>query len=169
VAAGCAKPAFVDTVAVAGNGTFGSDPFVAQRPGRYSFVAGYSGDSANKRATEPCDSAGQVVEVQKRAPKVKPRALLVRGRRMSIRARLSGSFSPSGTITFRLYGPGDKRCRRKPAFSGGVTVKSNGNVPLAQYLAPRSGIYRLSVAYSGDQRNRRYKVGCGGAQAIRVS
>jgi hypothetical protein len=168
VASGCAKPAFVDTVAAAGNGTFNSDPFVAKRPGRYSFVASYSGDSANRGATEPCDSAGQVVAVQKRTLKVKPRALLKEGRRISIRAHLSGGASPSGTITFRLYGPGDKRCSRKPAFSGGITVKSNGNFSLAQYIAPKSGIYRLSVGYSGDQRNRRYKGSCGGAQAIRV-
>ncbi len=168
VAAGCAKPAFVDTVAVAGNGTISSDPFVAQRPGRYSFVAGYSGDSANRAATEPCDSAGQVVEVQKRALKVKPRARLKEGRRISIRAHLSGGVSPSGTITFRLYGPGDKRCKRKPAFSGGIAVKSNGTYSLAQYLAPKPGIYRLSVGYSGDQRNRQYKNSCSGAQSIRV-
>jgi hypothetical protein len=168
VAAGCAKPAFVDTVAVAGNGAVSSDPFVAQRPGRYSFVAGYSGDSANKSAAEPCDSAGQVVEVQKRALKVKPRARLKEGRRISIRAHLSGGASPSGTITFRLYGPGDKRCKRKPAFSGGIAVKSNGTYSLAQYLAPKSGIYRLSVGYSGDERNRRYKGSCSGAQSIRV-
>ncbi len=169
VAAGCAKPAFVDTVAIAGNGTFSSDPFVAPRPGRYSFVASYSGDSANKGATEPCDSVGQVVEVQKRMPKVKPRARLIGGKRISIRALLSGGFSPSGTVTFRLYGPGDKRCKHKPAFSGGVTVKSNGNVSLAQYLATKSGIYRLSVGYSGDQRNRRYKGSCSGAKSIRVN
>lgn len=168
VAAGCAKPAFVDTVAVAGNGTVSSDPFVAQHPGRYSFVAAYSGDSANKAATEPCDSAGQVVEVQKRALKVKPRALLKEGRRISIRARISGGVSPSGTITFRLYSPGDKRCNRKPAFSGGIAVKSNGTFSLAHYIAPKSGIYRLSVGYSGDQRNRRYKGSCSGAQSIRV-
>jgi hypothetical protein len=168
VAAGCAKPAFVDTVAIAGNGTFGSDPFVPQRPGRYSFVAGYSGDSANKKATEPCDSANQVIEVQKRVPKVKPHAKLVGGKRISIRARLLGGFSPAGTVTFRLYGPGNKHCRHKPTFSGGVTVKSNGNVPLAQYLATKSGIYRLSVGYSGDERNRRYKGSCSDAQSIRV-
>jgi hypothetical protein len=168
VAAGCAKPAFVDTVAVAGNGPVSSDPFAAQRPGRYSFVASYSGDSANRGATEPCDSAGQVVVVQKRMPKVKPRARLIKGRRISIRAHLSGSVSPSGRITFRLYHPGDKRCKDKPVFSGAITVTSNGNFSLAQYLAPKSGIYRLSVGYSGDQRNRRYKGSCSGAQAIRV-
>jgi hypothetical protein len=168
VASGCTKPAFVDTVAIAGNGTFSSDPFVAPRPGRYSFVATYSGNSANRGATEPCDSASQVVVVQKRAPKVKPRARLIEGRRISIRANLSGGVSPSGTITFRLYGPGDRRCRHKPAFSGGTTVKSNGNFSLAQYLAPKAGIYRLSVGYSGDQRNRRYKGSCSDAQPIHI-
>jgi hypothetical protein len=35
-------------------------------------------------------------------------------------------------------------------------------------VAGRSGIYRLSVSYSGDQRNRRYTGSCGDAQPIRV-
>jgi hypothetical protein len=168
IAAGCAKPAFVDTVAVNGNGTISSDPFVAQRPGRYSFVASYSGDAANQGASEPCDSPGQVVRVQKRPLQVKPRARLVGSKQISIRARLSGGASPSGTITFRLYGPGDKRCRHKPRFSGGVTVKSNGTYSLARYIATKRGIYRLSVGYSGDQRNQRYKADCSSAQSIRV-
>jgi len=169
VQGGCAKPAFVDTVAVNRNGTFSSDPFVALRTGRYSFVASYSGDAANQGASESCDSIGQVILVRKRAPKVKPRARLLGERQISIRARLSGGISPSGAITFHLYGPDDKRCRRKPAFSGSVTVKSNGTFSLARYIATRKGVYRLSVDYSGDQRNRRFKGDCSGAQPIRVS
>ena len=169
VAAGCNKPVLVNTVAIAGNGTFQSDPFVPQRPGRYSFVASYSGDAANQATIEPCDSAGQVVLVQKRTPKVKPRALLMKNRRISIRARLSGGASPSGVINFRLYGPSDRRCRHKPAFSGGITVKKNGNYPLAEYIATKSGVYRLSVGYSGDERNKQYKGNCTNAQSIRVN
>jgi hypothetical protein len=166
--AGCDGPAFVNTVAVNGNGTVNSDPFVALRTGRYSFTASYSGDAENQAAAESCDSPAQAVQVVKRAPKVRPRAGLVGGRKISIRARLSGAASPSGAVTFRLYGPGDKRCTRKPAFSGGVTVKSNGTFPLARYIATRAGVYRLSVGYSGDQRNQRYRGRCDGAQAIRV-
>ncbi len=165
---GCSGPAFVNTVAVNGNGAVDSDPFVALRTGRYSFAVSYSGDTENVAVSEPCDSPGQVVQVVKRAPKVKPRARLVGSRQISIRARLSGGASPSGAITFRLYGPGDKRCSRKPAFSGGVTVKSNGTFPLARYIATKAGVYRLSVGYSGDQRNQRYKGSCDGAQPIRV-
>lgn len=167
VAGGCAGPAYVNTVAVSANGTVNSDPFVPLRTGRYSFTASYSGDAENQAASEPCDSPSQVVQVVKRSPKVKPRATLV-GRQISIRARLSGSVSPSGRITFRLFGPDDKRCRRKPKFAGGVRVKANGTFALARYLATKPGIYRLSVAYSGDQRNRRFSGSCTVAQRIPV-
>jgi hypothetical protein len=165
---GCAKPDFVNTVAISGNGSFSSDPFVALRPGRYGFVASYSGDASNRSASEACDSANQVVQVRKRSPKVKPRAALVGEGQIAVRARLSGGVSPSGKINFRLYGPGDKRCSRKPAFSGAVTVKRNGTFSLGRYLATRPGTYRLSVGYSGDGRNQRFKASCGAAQSIRV-
>ena len=167
IAAGCTGAAYVNTVAVNGNGTVSSDPFVPLRTGRYSFAVSYSGDAENQAASEPCDSPAQVVQVVKRSPTVKPRAILI-GKQISIRARLTGSVSPSGSLTFRLYGPGDTRCRRKPKFSGGVTVKKNGTFPLARYLATKPGIYRLTVGYAGDPRNRRYAGSCATAQSLRI-
>ncbi len=168
VAAGCDKPVAVGVVPVAGNGTFSSDPLVARQPGTYSFGASYSGDAANQGATDPCDPSGPAVQVYRRTPQVKPRARLNEGNQISIRAHLSGAASPSGVINFRLYRPGDKQCKRKPAFSGGLTVRSNGSYLLAQYFATKRGVYRLSVGYSGDQRNRQYKPTCHSAQQIRV-
>jgi hypothetical protein len=163
----CAKPLAVDTVAISGSGQVQSDPFVPRRPGRYQFTASYSGDASNQKASEACDPAGETSLVVKRMPKLKPRGRLA-GNRILIRAHLAGALSPSGVLNFRLYRPGDTRCKRKPAFTGGVTVKSNGSFFLAQYLATKRGVYRLSVGYSGDQRNRRYKGGCGHAQQIRI-
>ncbi len=168
VAKGCPKPLAVDIIAVSGNDTFRSDPFVAKRPGRYSFVASYSGDGANREVTAPCDAAGQVARVQKRKPKVKPRSSLSGRRRILIRARLLGATSPSGRVYFRLFRPGDRRCKHKPAFSGGIDVSSNGTVLLAKYLATHRGLYRLEVGYSGDARNKRYLSGCRRTQRIRV-
>jgi hypothetical protein len=168
VAAGCAKPVAVGVIPVTGNGTFQSDPLVAHQPGTYSFGASYSGDAANQGATDPCDPSGPAVRVYRRTPKVKPRARLIEGNQISIRAHLSGAASPSGVINFRLYPPGDKQCKHKPAFSGGVTARSNGNYLLAQYFATKPGVYRLSVGYSGDQLNRQYKPTCRGAQQIRI-
>jgi len=168
-APGCATPLSVDTIAVSGNGTYRSDPFVAQRPGRYRFVAAYSGNASNGAATQPCESTGLVSHVVRRTPAVKPRARLEGGRQMSLRAHLSGAASPSGVVSFRLYRPGDRTCRRKPILSGGISVKSNGTLLLAQYFATKTGVYRFSVGYSGDKRNRRYQSSCRGAQRIRVS
>ncbi len=168
VAAGCAKPVVVGTVPATGNGTIRSGPLVARQPGSYSFTATYSGDGANQGATDPCDPSSPAVQVHRRTPQVKPRARLNEGNQISIRARLSGAASPSGVINFRLYRPGDKQCKRKPAFSGGVTVKSNGSYLLAQYFATKPGVYRLNVGYSGDKLNSQYKPTCRGAQQIRI-
>ncbi|HEX3238743.1 MAG TPA: hypothetical protein VHR18_01250 [Solirubrobacterales bacterium] len=163
----CDKPAFLNTVAITGNGSFASDPFVPSRPGLYRFVASYSGDATNQAAVEPCGLGNQEVRVTKRKARVSPRAALA-GRRISIRARLAGAASPSGVVNFRLYRPGDSRCQRRPAFSGGVTVTANGTVTLAEYLATKPGIYRLRVGYSGDPRNKPYEGSCASAQPIRA-
>ncbi len=166
-ATSCGKALSTNTVNVSANGTVNSAPFVALAPGRYLFVASYSGNATNQAVAESCDPNGRVAVVGKGVPKVKPNARL-KGKRISIRARLLGATSPAGTIRFRLYRPGNKTCKGKPAFSGGVTVKANGRYLLAQYLAKKSGIYRLAVTYSGDKRNQRYDSGCTGAQQIHV-
>ncbi len=163
----CDKPLSTNTVTVSANGTVSSAPFVALNPGRYLFVASYSGNSNNQAAAESCDPNGRVAVVGKRVPKVKPNARL-KGKRISIRARLIGATSPIGTVRFRLYRPGNKTCAGKPAFSGGVTVKANGRYLLAQYLARKPGIYRIAVSYSGDKRNKHYDSGCTGAQQVHV-
>ncbi len=164
----CAKPAFVNTVAVAGNGTVRSDPFTAKRAGTYRFVATYSGDAANQPATEPCGSFEQLAQVKKRTPRLLPLARLVEPHQVSIRVRLSGAASPAGVVTFRLFKPGDRRCTGKPAFSGSLRVKSNGNFALAEYIATKRGIYRLGVGYSGDPRNSASRINCKSAQPVSV-
>jgi len=164
----CAKPFAIDTVGVSGNGTILSDPFPAPLPGSYSFVAIYSGDAANQSASQACDQPGQTVQVEKSTPKLKPSAKLKTPRRISIAARLAGAASPSGSISFRLFRPGDANCSRKPVFDGAVTVKANGPHPLAEYLATKHGLYRLVVSYSGDPRNRPVKGDCHAAQKIRA-
>lgn len=166
---GCAKPLLVNTVAISGSGPLKSAPFAPQRPGRYSFLASYSGDAANAAAAEGCESALQSVVVKKRRPRVTPRAQLNGSRQISILARLAGAFSPSGRIEFRLYRPGDRLCRLRPALSGSTSVTRNGTHSLAEYLATRGGVYRLVVGYTGDLRNDRFAASCRQAQPIRVA
>jgi hypothetical protein len=165
---GCVKPAFVNTVKVIDNGIVRSDPFVAKKAGRYRFVARYSGDAKNQPVAEACGASAQLANVKKRIPKLRPLAELTGPRRISIRARLVGTSFPSGAINFRLYAPNDRRCARRPSFTGSLRVTANGTFTLAQYIATKPGIYRLAIAYSGDARNTKTKISCAGSQPIAV-
>lgn len=164
----CDKPDFVNTVAVNGNGTYSSDPFVAKQAGRYRFVARYSGDASNQAATEACGSPDQLALVGKRTPKLRPLAKLIGPQQISIRARLAGASSPTGVVSFRLFAPGDRRCSGRPAFAGSIRVRKNGTFNLAEYIATEPGVYRLGIAYSGDARNAKTKIACAGTQPIAV-
>ena len=159
---GCGRPLAVDKVKVSAAGPTLSDPFTAERPGRYLFVAEYSGDASNQVASQACEAAGTAA-VGKRKPRLKPRARR-KGRRIVIGARLANAVSPTGKIRFRLYGPGDNSCHRKPAFGGAQKVGDNGYYSLAKYFAHRRGTYRLRVIYSGDATNKRSAVSCKSAK-----
>ena len=134
---GCGRPLAVDKVKVSASGTTLSDPFTAERPGRYLFVAEYSGDASNQAASQACEAAGAAA-VGKRKPRLKPRARR-KGRRIVIGARLANAVSPTGKIRFRLYGPGDNSCHRKPAFGGAHEGRRQRLLLARQVLRPRAG------------------------------
>lgn len=164
----CEKPAFTNTIRIKGNGVWHSDPFVAKRAGRYRFLAVYSGDAANQPTSETCAAPEQLARVKKRTPKLRPLVSLTNTQQVSVRARLTGAFAPSGVIAYRLYAPGDRRCTRGPVLSGALRVKRNGTFRLAEYIATKPGQYRLAVGYSGDPRNNRARLSCKGTKPITV-
>src|SRR5688572_14083116 len=61
-------PAFTDTKAVSGNGSYNSTAFTAAQAGVYRWTAAYSGDSNNDPATGACNAANESVTVAKAAP-----------------------------------------------------------------------------------------------------
>jgi uncharacterized repeat protein (TIGR01451 family) len=65
---------------------------------------------------------------------------------------LAGGSSPSGTISFSLYGPGDTTCTVALASST-APVAGNGTYSSAPYTAATAGTYRWVAAYSGDGAN----------------
>jgi hypothetical protein len=69
------------------------------------------------------------------------------------RATLSGGSSPTGTITFKLYGPNDTNCTGPVAFSSPVTVSGNGTYQSAPFTPSAVGTYRWTADYSGDGTN----------------
>jgi hypothetical protein len=68
-------------------------------------------------------------------------------------ATLSGGNTPTGTITFRVYGPNDANCAGAPAFTTSASVTGNGNYTSASFTPPATGTYRWTAEYSGDAKN----------------
>ena len=144
------------TVKVNGNGEYGSPPITPAAPGIYRWVASYSGDTDNvpvgpTACTDPAEAAvvSQIVPVLATSAS----APVTLGGAVEDTAHLTGGTNPTGTITFRLYGPADGSCIHQVGEA--VTVKVNGN---GEYGSPpitpaAPGIYRWVASYSGDTDN----------------
>jgi hypothetical protein len=74
------------------------------------------------------------------------------GDAVSATATLAGGSSPTGTITFDLYGPGDASCAMSLATST-ATVTGNGTYSSTAYPSPAPGVYRWVSRYGGDVGN----------------
>ena len=149
-------PAFSDMANVTGNGTYNSSDFVPTAVGGYRWTIAYSGDSHNAAAASACGASGQSVAVAKLQPTLSAVASpgVARGGSVTDTATLASGRSPTGTITFRLYGPNDSTCRSSPAFtSHAVTVSGNGSYTSPSYVPLTAGPYRWTATYSGDEGN----------------
>ncbi len=81
--------------------------------------------------------------------------------RISDTAILAGGAQPTGTITFRLYGPADPTCAAAPATISQALVTGDGTYTSAPYIAPTAGIYRFVARYGGDGANPPVATRCG--------
>ncbi|MCA1683736.1 MAG: hypothetical protein LC708_01210, partial [Actinobacteria bacterium] len=68
-------------------------------------------------------------------------------------ATLSGGLTPTGTITFDLYGPDDATCAGPAVFTSTVPVNGNGSYDSAAFTPTLPGTYRWRAIYSGDANN----------------
>jgi hypothetical protein len=78
---------------------------------------------------------------------------------------LGQGLNPTGSITFRLFGPGDTTCARGPLTTTSVTVNGNGNYQSAAFPTVLAGTYRWVAAYSGDANNGPTSTSCADAGA----
>jgi len=79
--------------------------------------------------------------------------IFVGGGTISDTATLTGGTAPTGTITFKLYGPNDAACGGAVIFTSTVAVNGNGSYSSANYTPTVPGTYRWVASYSGDNAN----------------
>ncbi|MGH9279375.1 MAG: S8 family serine peptidase, partial [Acidimicrobiales bacterium] len=68
-------------------------------------------------------------------------------------ATLGNGTNPTGTITFRAFGPNDAACAGVAAFTSIKVVAGNGVYVSDPFPAVAEGLYRWTVSYSGDANN----------------
>jgi len=83
-------------------------------------------------------------------------------------AHLTGGKSPTGTITFRLYGSDDSKCSGSPVHTSSATVKGEGYYTSGQYTPVVVGTYRWVAKYSGDDNNHGAATECDDATETAV-
>jgi len=77
-------------------------------------------------------------------------------------ASLSGGTSPTGSIEFKLFGPGDPTCSAAPAYTSPLsTVAGNGSYTSSSFTPTAPGTYGWVALYSGDANNAPVSTACG--------
>ncbi|WP_155368255.1 hypothetical protein [Catellatospora vulcania] len=153
-------PAFVTVppVPTAGEADYPSGPFVPQTAGTYLWVASYTGDLSGETVTTTCDpdDPDTVVTVLRAEPTLSTVASgnTPLGGTVVDTATISGGFEPTGTITFRLYGPGDTVCEAAPLTTSTVDLVADvDSYDSAGFVPTVVGDYRWRADYSGDVNN----------------
>ena len=149
-------PVFTEDVGVAGNGSYSTTDFAPTGAGIYRWVADYSGDESNNSASAACNAANESVTVKKHPTTLTTTAspdVQLGGGQIADAAALGGGQDPTGTITFRVYGPDDSNCSGTPAFTATVDVAGNGSYDSGAFTPALPGIYRWIATYSGDAAN----------------
>lgn len=146
---GCATPIATRTGTVSGSGTAESGNVAVGGVGTYRWVASYSGDDSNNPVTSACGDEQVVVVKATPGISTTPSGPVPAGGAVSDTATVSGGFHPTGTVTFRLYGPGDTGCATPIATRTG-TLSGSGTAASGNVTIGAAGTYRWTATYSGD-------------------
>src|SRR4029077_16981867 len=145
----CATSIFTTTKAVNGNGPYTSANFTPLTVGTYRWIASYGGDANNNAVSGACNDANESVLVNQAGPAVVTQASapVTIGGAISDSATLSGGVSPTGSITFNLYGPNDATCAGAVIFTSTVSVSGNGVYGSGNFTPLTVGTYRWIANY----------------------
>ena len=142
-----------DSAAVMGNGDYVSADYTTVNAGTYYWTASFPGDANNKSVSTACKDGGETSVVEKAQPTISttPSAGGVIGVALNDTATLSGGYSPTGTVTFKLFPPSD------PACSGAaVYTDADATAPYATspgFVTNAVGVWHWTAAYAGDLNN----------------
>jgi hypothetical protein len=175
----CSGGTTVGTASVSGNGSYSpSAGFTPSSAGDYWWYASYGGDPNNNQAASTCGAGMTETVVGKASPSltvVSAPSSATAGTPIagsSISGSLSGGASPSGTITFKVFGPqsvAPTSCTSGGSTVGTATVSANGPYsPSSGFLPTAAGDYWWYASSGGDPNNNPAASVCGASMAVTV-
>lgn len=168
------SPGAVQTVTVplGANGSASSavSPYSTLDAGTYNWVAKYSGDATNKSVSSACTDEQVTIGKDPTSVTTAATAGGVPGIALHDTAKVTGTFQPTGTVTFTLHGPTDTACTATPIFTSTVALAANGTATSAGFSgATAAGTYNWIASYSGDANSAASKSKCGSEPVLIIA
>jgi uncharacterized protein (DUF2141 family) len=164
----------VSVVTSGGVTTATSGGFVPSRPGTWRVVASYGGDANYGSSATACSAPGGAEVVTPVAAQIAEQvapATVTLGTSFDDVATLtvpSGAITPTGTVTFQVFGPSNSTCSGSPAFTSTESVNTSGKATSAQFTPTALGTYLVVASYSGDSDYGVVSTACGAAGGTEV-
>ncbi len=147
-------------------------PFTPVAPGAYRWIAAYNGDAVYPAVTSDCNDAGETSLVLRPVATITTQATpnVTVGSPIQDVATVTGGAAPAptptGTVTFTLYGPDDALCAGPVVFTSANRPLGGPPPPTATSLAftpTLPGSYQWIARYNGDAAYDPVVSGCGDA------
>ena len=157
-------PVFSSTIAVSGNGSYDSGPYVTNSLGTYRWTAEYSGDAGNEARTTACNAPGQTSTASRyvTSPASSATNSTFPGT-INDTTTILGGHEISGSIRFKAFGPEDLTCAKTPVYTRASRVSGPGPYESLDFTPVTPGSYRWTVEYSGDAYNEGVTSACNAA------
>ena len=166
--------AYTTTVSVSGDGTYGPVSFTPTKAGTYYWIASYSGDPSTSTlsVSGTCGDTGEASSFSSPASPTlgtTPSAGGAIGTVLNDTATLTGATSPTGSITFNLYGPNDETCSNEPIYTQTVALSGSSATTSPGFTTTAAGTYEWTASYAGDGNNKPASSGCGDESVVIAS
>jgi hypothetical protein len=162
------EPLDATAATVSGPGPYRSKYFPA-KVGEYTWLVRYAGDANNAPASTTCGQPSQRFQMTAGRPTLVTTASNASGT-LEDDALLSGGVPNSGSVVFRLFGPGDESCRGAPLFVATRPVVYQGHYASGPFTPSGPGTYRFQAEYSGDENDEPAIAPCGtGGQSLTLA
>lgn len=139
-----------------GTASTGDQSFSPTAAGTYYWVATYPGDTDNQAAGPTgCGDPDEAITVSPATPVIESTILL--GDSVQLSTAVTGAGSPSGSVTFSLYGPFTDpsaiSCGGTALSAQTVALASDGTASTSTPVAVAPGVYAWQVAYTSTNPN----------------